>query len=136
VVTGINHITLSVRDLSASFRFYTELLGFRPRLRWPGGAYLTAGGLWLTLTLDEHVRAKELPEYTHIALGVDEDRFQELSERLRHAGVREWKANTSEGESIYFLDPNGHKLEVHYSDVESRIADARRRNWADFEFFD
>ena len=136
MITGINHVTLSVRDLQESFAFYTDLLGFRPRLRWPDGAYLTAGSVWLVLTVDSNVRAQELPEYTHLAFAIEPSRFREYAQRLRQAGAREWKSNSSEGESLYFLDPNGHKLELHYSDLESRLADARERKWADFEFFE
>lgn len=136
MLSGINHITLSVRDVSASFDFYTSVLGLKPRLRWPRGAYLSAGSLWLALTLDAGVRAAPLPEYTHIAFDIEPTLFASLCGRLRDAGVTEWKSNTSEGESIYFLDPDGHKLEVHCSDLEARLADARERRWAEFEFFD
>lgn len=30
MITGVNHITLSVRDVEQSFAFYSEVLGFRP----------------------------------------------------------------------------------------------------------
>jgi catechol 2,3-dioxygenase-like lactoylglutathione lyase family enzyme len=45
MISGINHITFSIRDVAESFRFYTEVLGFRPIARWPGGAYLRVGDL-------------------------------------------------------------------------------------------
>ena len=136
MVTGINHVTLSVRDVPASFDFYCRVLGFQPRLRWARGAYLSAGALWLALTLDDQVRSGPLPEYTHIAFQIEPARFPAFCEHLRQAGVTEWQPNSSEGESIYLLDPDGHKLEVHCSDLEARLADARARGWADFEYFD
>lgn len=136
MITGVNHITLSIADLPASFDFYTRVLGFRPRLRWARGAYLSAGSLWLALTLDVKVRAGALPEYTHVAFDVEPADFAGVCERLRKAGVTEWQPNSSEGESIYFLDPDGHRLEAHCSNLEARLADARARGWADFEFFD
>jgi catechol 2,3-dioxygenase-like lactoylglutathione lyase family enzyme len=67
MITGINHLTFSIRDLDNSLAFYTEILGFRTLARWPRGAWLQAGGLWIALLVDEKVRNVEMPEYTHIA---------------------------------------------------------------------
>lgn len=61
--TGINHITLSVRNLEESFLFYTQVLGFRPLAKWPNGAYLLAGDVWIALVLDPHAREHALPEF-------------------------------------------------------------------------
>jgi hypothetical protein len=36
---------------------------------------------------------------------------------------------------LYFIDPNGHKLEIHASDWETRIKTAKANPWAEFEFF-
>lgn len=30
MITGINHITLAVKNLAESFKFYQEVLGFKP----------------------------------------------------------------------------------------------------------
>jgi len=121
MVRGINHITLAVRDLEASFAFYTEVLGLRPVAKWYRGAYLEAGGDWICLSLDGAARGRSLPEYTHVAFTVDEADFSAAVERLRGAKVECWQENRSPGDSFYFLDPNGHKLEIHVSDLEARL---------------
>ena len=136
MITGLSHITLSVRDLALSFEFYSGALGLQPRLRWPQGAYLSAGGLWLALTVDDTTRRGPLPEYTHLAFEVPDERFAAMAAKLRRLGVVEWQPNTSEGDSLYFLDPDGHKLEVHASTLEKRLAHARAQSRADDEFFD
>ena len=53
MISGVNHITLSVGDVDRAFHFYVETLGARPLARWSKGAYLLAGDLWLCLVLDE-----------------------------------------------------------------------------------
>jgi catechol 2,3-dioxygenase-like lactoylglutathione lyase family enzyme len=135
MITGINHITLSIKNVEESFAFYTQVLGFRPVARWPKGAYLLAGDLWVALVLDQHVRACALPEYTHIALTVAQADFAALSERIVDAGAPIWQANQTEGDSLYFMDPNGHKLEIHASDLEARLKTAKASPWEGLEFF-
>jgi catechol 2,3-dioxygenase-like lactoylglutathione lyase family enzyme len=121
-VRGLNHLTLAVSDLARSLRFY-EQLGFKLAAQWPEGAYLEAGGLWLCLSLDQAARTSPHPDYTHIALDVGEDDFPELAGRM--AGVPIWKENRNEGASLYLLDPDGHKLELHVGSLESRLAHYR-----------
>lgn len=58
-----------------------------------------------------------------------------FSERLRKAGVVEWKENSSEGESMYFLDPDGHKLELHVGDWRTRLEACRARPYDGMAFF-
>jgi len=41
------------------------------------------------------------------------------------APVAFWQRNHSEGDSLYFLDPDGHKLEIHASDLNARIRSLR-----------
>ncbi len=135
MITGINHVTLSVRDVTESFNFYTRILGFRPVARWPKGAYLQAGDLWICLFLDQNVRESKLPEYTHIAFTVSEKDFNTMSERIKKSGAEIWQENRTEGASLYFVDPNGHKLEIHASDLETRLKALKENPWDGLEFF-
>lgn len=45
-----------------------------------------------------------------------------------------WKDNKSEGQSFYFLDPDGHKLELHVGDLVSRLAQCREKPYSGMRF--
>lgn len=135
MIKEINHITLAVRDLEASFRFYTEILGMSPRARWYKGAYLETGEDWICLSLDETTRNDVLREYTHLAFTVDVADFSATVERLQAAGVQCWQENRSPGESFYFLDPNGHKLEIHTSNLQERLKTLKEKPPKDLILF-
>lgn len=121
-VAGLNHITLAVLDLDRALAFYTDGLGLRLAKRWDSGAYLEAGPLWLCLSYDPETRTEPHPDYTHIAFDVSQDEFQTAVARVEAAGGRTWRENKSEGDSYYFLDPDGHKLELHVGTLKSRLA--------------
>jgi len=135
MITGINHITLSVSDLDRSFDFYTEVLGIRPVARWVRGAYLLAGDLWVCLSLDPQTRSEPPREHTHLALSVSAADLAALSLRVREAGCGIWKVNESEGATLYFLDPDGHRLELHVGDLQSRLAACRAVPYEGMVFF-
>ncbi|MFK8002911.1 MAG: VOC family protein [Polyangiales bacterium] len=117
---GINHITFAVRSLEPSFRFYVDVLGAKPRARWKRGAFLTLGGTWLALLVGEPEVVNE-DNYSHIAYSVAPSAFAALDARIRAAGTHLWSENQTAGDSLYFSDPDGHRLEIHASDLEARL---------------
>ena len=119
-VTGLNHITLAVADVPRSLVFYRDVLGFKPRAVWDEGAYLEVGTLWLCLSKDKNVRLAPHPDYTHFAFGVSDADYPHLRARIT-ANAAIWKDNQSEGASTYFLDPDGHKIEIHVGSLETRL---------------
>jgi catechol 2,3-dioxygenase-like lactoylglutathione lyase family enzyme len=135
MIAGINHITLSVHDLSGSVIFYTKILGCKLHAKWDKGAYLSTATLWLCLTVDRHTRDMPLPEYTHIAFHVNSQDFQALTNKIIDSGATIWKDNISEGDSLYFLDPNGHKLEIHTNTLQDRLAACKKSPYSGMEFF-
>ena len=136
MLTGLNHLTLATANLPRSIEFYVGLLGFRLAARWETGAYLTLGDLWLCLSFDENCASEKHPDYTHYAFSVGQDDFENLTICLRLRNVIEWKTNSSEGDSFYFSDPDGHRLEVHVGSLASRLEQCRRHPYAGMEFFD
>ncbi|WP_038904702.1 VOC family protein [Dickeya zeae] len=134
MLSGFNHLTLSVCDLPRSLTFYHHLLGLRLEAEWATGAYLSLPGLWLCLSL-EPTRGDIAAGYTHYAFSLSADNFPLFCQRLRDAGVTEWKDNRSEGDSLYFLDPDGHQLEAHVGDLASRLARCRQAPYRAMTFY-
>lgn len=129
-IRGVNHITFSVRDLKQSSAFYVDLLGCIVVGRWPRRVYLRAGDLWLALILDEQRKPNAANDYSHVAFAVNDEDFPPIAERIIDAGAPIWQENGSEGESLYFLDPDRHKLEIHAGDLQSRLASGGKSNAA------
>ncbi|CAN5785837.1 FosA5 family fosfomycin resistance glutathione transferase [soil metagenome] len=121
MITGLGHLTFSVSDLDESASFYTGVLGFEAVSRTDGEAHLLAGDAWVVLIVDLSVRDGALPEYTHAAFSVSAGDFDAMSERVRSSGAEIWQENSTPGKSLYFLDSDGHKLEIHASNPGARI---------------
>lgn len=130
-VAGISHVTLSTRDATAAARFYTEVLGCETVARWPKGAYLLAGDLWIALVEGPVGSAGD--DYSHVAFHVDRHRFAEVAGRIEASGATAWQQNWTEGESLYFTDLDGHRLEIHATTLADRLAHARTDPWPGLE---
>ena len=117
-IRGVNHITLCVSDLDRALGFYRDVLGARVKAGGPSAAYLELGHLWLCLECADLVQPGS--DDSHIALDCTQDDFEALSTRIR-AAADIWKENRSEGASIYFRDPDGHKLELHVGTLQDRL---------------
>lgn len=143
MINGINHINISVADIERSFLFYKDILGFKPLCKSEGSAYFLAGNpddpgcLWFSLDLDRSSLRRPSPCNTHFAFSVNDEDFEALSQRITQSGAKIFKDNTSPGKSLYFLDPDDHKLEIHVGDWKARI-DAKKANpgnWKNVEWF-
>jgi len=134
-IKGINHLTLAVTDLETSFRFYKDILQFKPLCKWNKGAYFLVGDLWFCLNLDPTYKAAQ--GYTHYAFSVSKSDFLSIKERLLSAGIEPFKENNSPGDSFYFLDPDGHKLEIHTGNWQERLAAKKQipGTWQEVEWF-
>ena len=135
MLTGFNHLTLSVSNLSRSFDFYSDLLGFKPEAIWNTGAYLSLGELWLCLSLSGEAISERATTYTHYAFSIRPDAFEQFKKRLLEHRVLAWQENSSEGDSFYFLDPDGHQLEAHVGTLASRLAACKRQPYDGMTFY-
>lgn len=133
MIQGLNHINLAVCHLSSSFDFYKDILDFRPLCRWPQGAYFLAGDVWFCLFEDPI--ASPGKGYTHLAFSISANDFPIMAARLQKANVPLWKVNASEGESLYFLDPDGYQLELHVGDWRTRMTHKKQHPWEGTIFY-
>jgi len=123
MISGLSHVTFAVSDLERSLHFYCEMLGLKLLVRWDEGAYLIAGDFWVGLTLDPAAsEATNNSSYTHMSFAISPIAFPALREKLLAEEAEEWQTNSSPGESFYFLDPDGHKLEIHARTLPDRLA--------------
>ncbi|MEM5530320.1 VOC family protein [Gammaproteobacteria bacterium AS21] len=118
MLTAINHITIAVSNLQKSLVFYHQLLGFKRKVSWQTGAYMTLADHWFCLSVGEVAPAGD---YSHLALSLSQQDFSSTVLKLQQEKVIEWQKNSSEGDSFYFLDPDGHQLELHVGNLESRL---------------
>jgi catechol 2,3-dioxygenase-like lactoylglutathione lyase family enzyme len=128
ILSGLNHLTLAVTQLGRSIDFYQGVLCLRLAARWDTGAYLTAGDLSVCLSLAPQNDLGPRSDYTHYALSISQSDFSTFVERIRNLG--------SEGDSVYFLDPDGHKLEAHVGSLTTRLTDCRQQPYAGMEIFE
>ena len=119
MLTGLNHITIAVTDLDVSLDFYVRVLGMKAEVKWNFGAYLTLADLWICLSKDVAIPSQD---YSHIAFTCSEADFKQHEKTLIEKGFKQWKENASEGLSLYLLDPDGHKLEIHAGDLNTRLS--------------
>lgn len=135
MIDRINHINLATTDPDKSFNFYKNILGLKPLCKWHEGAYFLVGDLWFCLCLDKTYVPSQ--GYTHFAFNVDQADFEAMKNQIINSGAKIWKDNKSEGESLYFLDPEGHQLELHVGSWQSRIHAKKQDSgkWQNVEFF-
>jgi catechol 2,3-dioxygenase len=129
-IERIGHLVISVRDLKKSLDFYTRVLGLRVMGEIPGVAFLSAGGR------DHHeIALAEIGPDTekarinqvglvHFAfrLRTEED-LVEAYETLQREGAQiAYTVNHGVTKSVYFLDPDGHELEVYVDNAPEAIA--------------
>ena len=137
MITGLNHLTLSTSNLNKSFEFYQDVLDCKPLAKWKQGAYLLAGNLWLCLFLDSNNFSDRISlEYTHYAFSVKPEKFEYYCKNIKQLNLKIWKDNLSEGNSLYILDPDNHKLELHVGNWQTRIEAMKQNPYEDMVFFD
>ena len=146
-VKRVGHLVINVKDLDASTKFYTEIIGFGIAVERAGfGTFLTCGKIHHDLAL---FQAKEDAQpvsdgglgLNHMALQVENwDMLQDFYTHLNANSVAiDRTTDHSMTKSIYLKDPDGNGIELFcnsFEKAEDGLAEMRRpgRNNAELVF--
>lgn len=121
-VKGIDHVALSVGDLEKSLKFYTKVLGLKITGREyskPGVEYfLDCGAALIGLIQGNGSEGRHLLGDgglggNHVAFRVDAKDFDRIAEEIKAIGLTiTYQKKREKSWSLYFLDPDGNKLEI------------------------
>ena len=134
MINGINHITISVKNIDTAFSFYNEILGLKPVMKSSRSAYFLAGEIWIALDQKENYIPSE--NYSHICFNVKRRLYKTFIENIKKNEINEWQKNETEGDSLYILDDSGNKLEIHFSTIKDRIKYGKKHFGKDVNWFD
>jgi len=134
MINGINHITISVKNIDTAFSFYREILGLKPVMKSSRSAYFLAGKIWIALDQKDNYISSE--NYSHICFNVKRSQYKVFTEKIKKNEIKEWQKNETEGDSLYILDDSGNKLEIHFSTIKDRIKYGKRHFGKDVKWFE
>ncbi|HXD58932.1 MAG TPA: VOC family protein [Thermoleophilaceae bacterium] len=115
-VQGVDHVAFGVADQRASEAFYRDVLGLER-------AHEGAWGDTPLAMMAEHGGMALFKEagrgngFRHMAFRVDRENFELAREDLREAGIEFEIEHHHVSESLYFVDPDGNRLELTTYDV-------------------
>jgi catechol 2,3-dioxygenase-like lactoylglutathione lyase family enzyme len=119
-IDALDHIALSVRDVSRSAQWYAEVLGFK-RLhegKW-NGIPVFVGNAAAAIALfpaSEEVGSASADRAAvrtlHFAFRADRENFSRARDELKKRAISFEFQDHEVSHSIYFRDPDGHKIEI------------------------
>jgi len=123
----IGHLVLNVKDLEASTKFYTDILGFQVSRQRETGTFLTCGKIHHDLALFQ--AAPDAAPVTpgglglnHMALQVEDfDTLTEFYHRLEDYKIEMRTTDHSMTKSIYISDPDGNGIELFCNSQDNAV---------------
>ncbi len=119
-IEGIDHVALCVKDLERSRVWYQEVLGLERRYQEAWGevpTMLGAGNTCIALFPTTTPEPKSTPDYNtiamrHLAFRVSRKNFEQAQAELQRRSIAFEFEDHDIAHSIYFSDPDGHRLEL------------------------
>lgn len=116
----VGHLVLNVKDVEASTKFYTEVLGFEISVQRPTATFLTCGMIHHDLALFQAPEgALEVTKgqigLNHFAVRVEDlDALKQTYQSLMdHGAVLDHNTDHGMTSSVYFYDPDGIRIEFY-----------------------
>ena len=124
-VEGIDHVALTVRDVARSVAWYRDVLGLERRYEEVWGDFPAVVGAGTTALALFPVRVpdpapppgREVLSVRHIAFRVDRASFDRARAHLEALGIAPTFEDHTAAHSLYFADPDGHRLELTTYDL-------------------
>jgi catechol 2,3-dioxygenase-like lactoylglutathione lyase family enzyme len=124
-IDALDHVALSVRDVSRSTQWYAEVLGFKHlhQDKWNGIPVFVgndAAAIALFPASEEVGSAsgdRTAVRTLHFAFRTDRENFSRAQDELKKRAIPFEFEDHEISHSIYFPDPDGHKIEITTYDL-------------------
>lgn len=122
-VEGIDHVAMSVSDMERSAQWYTEVLGFKRLFdgMWDGIPVFIGKGTTALALFPARGKSKTSDpadiRMLHLALRANRKNFLAAQNELKERGIKFEFQDHEISHSIYFRDPDGHRLEITTYDL-------------------
>ncbi len=122
----IHHVAINVEDLHRSIEFYEQIIGLSVTGSADHSAKLSIGDAELTLfQLPSDVETCDKPDgehassLNHIAFEIHPSMFETYHKRLVDHDIKITfgPIKRRHGHALYFLDPDGNKIELFYNNL-------------------
>ena len=125
---GIDHVAMSVPDVERSAHWYIDVLGFERRYAemWEGTPVFIGKGTTSIALFPARSNERSTSsdrggvQMLHLAFRASGKNFLTAQEELKQRGIRFEFEDHEISHSIYFSDPDGHKLEITTYEVNQR----------------
>jgi catechol 2,3-dioxygenase-like lactoylglutathione lyase family enzyme len=111
---GLDHVAIAVSNLDRAEDFYRDVLGLeRVHEEWDPPRVLASEGTGMALfPAGGEYEVVGAPGILHFAFRADRPAFEAAQSELDERGIRFRFSDHGASHSIYFRDPDGHRLEL------------------------